>query len=322
MKRKFCHMLILALTTISLLGQSAPLDNNALITSPFTRTGSGQIFGEDVFGGPVVRYSTLDYHYHSLEEQPDKFKSKKNVDKKIHDKRKERLKPKDRIIDLRFHNHTSLSKVQFESEISFQIDALSRDFRIDPWTYGQVLETGDGSPFLLQILRFKDKGGNHSPTGRVWEDWYSFDQQGNGKNEVNIHVVEQLPAEIGHGYARFIWVEDDNTADIVIRRSSFGIGQNEFNEGKVLTHLMANHFGLLPLHAAGSCEDDGLTETPIHSIALNFCSNDIQPTSQCDNQVMLMNNYMSHTPDACKSRFTPTQWRRMLQTLELISEEN
>ena len=158
----------------------------------------------------------MEYHYTTSHEQRTTFKDKKKIDKKLHDKRKERLKPKERIIDLRFHNHTNLSKNRFEREIEFQIDALFRDFRIDELTYAEVIEIVENIPHDFQILEFNDKGGNHNPSGFVWEDWYSFDQQGNSKNEVNIHVVEQLPGELGHGYARFIWVEENNTADIVI----------------------------------------------------------------------------------------------------------
>ncbi len=282
-----------------------------------TMTGSGQIFG-----GPVVRYSTLDYLREVDRPIKQRANKRKNVERHLHGKRRHHLQQKNRILELRFHNYTSLDKSAFESEINIQIEALNRDFTVSEKIHRNVIGLDPTVSRKLQLLEFRDKGGNHNPRKIVWEAWDSFDKRGNSPNIIDVHVVEQLPDKIGHGYARFIWSSDPNAADIVIRRASFGSGSGDFDQGKVLTHLMANHLGLLPLAGTTRCQDDGLLETPIHNTPLNFCSNEYRPISLCDNQYMLMDNFMSHTPDACKTCFTPGQWKRMLNVLDLQTEPN
>lgn len=278
-------------------------------------TGSGTI----AFASPV-KYSTIDYTREFVKRKnKDIFTSQSDIERALSSNRKRSLNKGQRSFRLRFHNHTSLRSQKFRSEVATQMEALAKDFIVDSLTYTIVMGESPRDQEELQIILLKDIGNNYNPSKLRWEGWRTFDGKDNHREHIDIHVVADLPEEVGHGFARFSWYGMSDDADIVINEKSFGSGAAKgFDKGKVLTHLMGNYFGLYPLTGSSACSDDGVYDTPIHNAPLAFCDPRLNINSSCDNQPVMSNNFMTHSPDVCKDSFTVGQWRRMLGIAEIL----
>lgn len=114
---------------------------------------------------------------------------------------------------------------------------------------------------------------------------------------------------------------------IVIDQRLFGTNttdKNGFIEGKTLTHLMGNYFGLKDLWSPyGDCVDDGVADTPVHNAPVRGCPK-YRHITTCDDKeptpVMSM-NFMSTTDDACQYMFTAGQVRRMRAIIQAVRPE-
>jgi Pregnancy-associated plasma protein-A/Secretion system C-terminal sorting domain len=88
---------------------------------------------------------------------------------------------------------------------------------------------------------------------------------------------------------------------------------SEFNQGKILTHLMGNYLGLISMWGETPCTDDNLWDTPIHE-GPNFGYLGSGQVSSCPlyNFPLSMNeNFMDTTPDSIRYMFTRQQVFRM-----------
>lgn len=114
------------------------------------------------------------------------------------------------------------------------------------------------------------------------------------------------------GYAQMPgW--DDATDGIVVDYQFFGVSgtDDKYSQGKTLTHLIGNYFGLYPLWGRGNCEDDFVSDTPIHN-APNYTCPGYKHMSTCDgNPIEMTMNFMDNTNDECMSMFTLGQMVRM-----------
>lgn len=252
----------------------------------------------------------------------DERRDRRELGQLIRKKRKMRIKKKDRDLVFSFYNYTDMSSSEFKSNVDAQISILAEDLTIDNDTY-ELLIGGkkENEEQRYEFFKLKTKGGDSKPQQREWEGWDSFSSKEKEKGVIHVFVVKDLPKDLGHGYARPGWIVRDGP-DIVIRAQDFGRGEAPFDNGKVMTHLLGNYLGLIPLAGWGECLDDGVDDTPIHNSPLTVCGEDFKVTSTCDYQIMLSDNFMSHTADACKSKFTIGQWKRMSHVLELINQKN
>jgi len=279
-------------------------------------TGSGSIFGQGVH-----MYSTTLYNTKGATLTRSERQNRKTMERGLRKKRRRLIHPSERQMKLEFVNYSKMTRARFRAEVDKQIAALERDFTMAPQIYKIITGEEDVRQADLEVFKFIRLGGSYRPEEIVWEDWTSIAKPRSGPpDKITICVVEDLPDRLGHGYAQYKWIDRPELPDIVIRASSFGSGSGDFDQGKVLTHLFANYLGLLPLTGLGACEDDGVSDTPIHNAAVNFCRIGDTPISLCDSQPFLLNNYMSHTPDACKDSFTAGQWRRIITIINQDEE--
>ncbi len=210
-------------------------------------------------------------------------------------------------INLVFHNHTSLTKSEFKSQSISQLSILNQAFEVDDKTHQQL--TGlphSASNRIYSIFKFQVANQIEEET-RTWQGW---DKQHNlnTKEEMHIYVYDDLPEELGKGYAHFPWISDNISKSIVLQRASLLKDNND------LVHIVGNYLGLYPLTGEYPCGDDYVSDTPIHNDPIVICSN-LEITSTCDNQKFDTQNYMSHAKEGCRDHFTIGQWRRMLHII-------
>lgn len=104
-----------------------------------------------------------------------------------------------------------------------------------------------------------------------------------------------------------------DTDGIVIDADFFGPRPIPYNEGKTLTHLMGNYLGLKDIWGEAYCEDDGISDTPIHnSPNYNHVAPGENHISLCPGfkREMYM-NYMDNTVDSLLYMFTEGQKKKM-----------
>lgn len=305
---KCINILILVLIAVHLMAQTKEEPPH---------TGSGTALSIE-----FVPYSTVMYQQEFLQLDSLERVERRDLERKIYHKRKQRVKKSDRHLTLAFHNYTDMKTADFGRKVREQLEMLQDDMVVDEGTYRVLLADEEATPSKnYKVLKLKTKGGNHKPQRESWESWESFSNSKKDKGIVHVYVVNSLPKKLGHGYARPGWISR-NGPDIVIRARDFGRGEAPFDQGKVMTHLLGNYLGLIPLSGWAECVDDGVADTPIHNSPLTICDSDTPYTSTCDYQIMLSDNFMSHTADACKSNFTTGQWKRMIHVLDLINQKN
>lgn len=281
---------------------------------------SSNINAQTIYG-PFVPYSTTKFFIDAITLSPEERAERSRKERFLFDFRSRRVDVKLRTITLKFHNMTSLNADGFQNEVLKQLTFLRSSLKMTERTYISVFSVNPEAASDLDVFDIQEESNNYNPINEPWRDWNSFQQyNSDGPRAINVFVTNELPDSLGHGYAKFSWINRSNMSDIVIRASSFGTGSSSFLEGKVFTHLLGNYYGLIPLNGFGNCEDDNVQDTPIHNAAAAFCFDGRQPTSICDNQFFLTNNFMSHSPDGCKNSFTRGQWKRMLRFYDFLPE--
>lgn len=302
---RFVCIAVLAtlLINVDLLGQRG----EEVIIKDIPETGSGI-----AFGGSLTSYNTIRYNKEAVIPTQQEQNQQSHMERFLFENEASRIDIEPIQVAIRFHNNTKLDARSFSREVEYQLRALQRDFTIPINLQQGLIRSKEPPSKPIEFIEFKNIEEDYSSTIIKWAGWATQFFKIDKEEVVDIHVVDNLTNDMGHGYARHRWIKSEDNPDIVIRLSSFGSGSGIYNEGKVLTHLMGNYFGLLPLTGAGDCEDDGVEDTPIHNAAAMICFKGKQPTSLCDNQYYLTNNFMTHSPDACRDSFTKGQWRRMI----------
>ncbi len=133
-------------------------------------------------------------------------------------------------------------------------------------------------------------------------------------NYLNIWVADLADATAGYAQLPGGPAATDG---IVIDYRYFGTTEynnQAYNEGKTLTHLIGNYLGLYDLWGSHRCEDDYVTDTPIHNAPNVGCAYVYKHVSTCNTrepQVEMTMNFMDNTYDACAYMFTEGQKLRM-----------
>lgn len=104
------------------------------------------------------------------------------------------------------------------------------------------------------------------------------------------------------------------TDGIVIDYRFLGSGKpgfSEYNQGRTLTHLTGNYLGLFSLWGNDHCEDDKVSDTPVHN-APNMGCPKYKHVSTCDGKTIEMTmNFMDNSDDECLCMFTAGQRARI-----------
>lgn len=184
-------------------------------------------------------------------------------------------------INLIFHLMYSEDTSNTLESLTYQIDALNRDFNgmnwpeKDPSDPNNLYRPLAASPNIEFVLsEHKSEGGELSGIVQLSEvtTWEKFDEMKSKENgsppvepekQINIWVVkmdEGLSSYASHPFS------SKDIDGIVLDYRLFGKGEFEkYNEGKTLTHLIGNYLGLYDLWGLAYCRDDGIDDTPIHN---------------------------------------------------------
>lgn len=196
-----------------------------------------------------------------------------------------------------FHNLTNWTDSEFSRQQRFQLDALNRDFNSIP--SDTIIGQSAGISFIV------DTEFSNQVKPSQWDDWESFKKVSN-TNSIQVWVID-LPDNIGSYVS--LPDTDETTEGIVIDQDYFGIGEySDFDQGKTLTVLIAQYFGLKPLLGSHPCADDEVSDTPRYESIIGCDKNSI---SRCDGMKVMPNNFLSPTPDNCRNFFTVGQVYRM-----------
>lgn len=220
-----------------------------------------------------------------------------------------------------------------EEQIYSQLDALNRDFSQELRTIGHAAEQAEGFAdkqaddsnirFCLgqaMVGGSMRDGINYVKTRKeVWshDDGIKY-KRGGGANAFRpkqfLNVWIGKLEDGNSGYAQFPGAPD-KTDGIVIDYRYFGtVGtvQPPYDEGKTLTHLIANYLGVPDIwNEKIYCGDDGVFDTPIHN-GPNYGCPGYKHISICNSNLVEMTmNLMDNTDDACMYMFTYGQVRIM-----------
>ena len=105
-----------------------------------------------IFGGPVVPYSTIQYHRQAIDLDSVERREIKGLERFIHGMRRQRPNRADRLLKLKFYNYTAQRSSDFSDEVDIQVSALERDFTADSTTYYHIF--GDAHPGDWMICEY------------------------------------------------------------------------------------------------------------------------------------------------------------------------
>jgi len=142
-----------------------------------------------------------------------------------------------------------------------------------------------------------------------------------GGEDANLLGYAQFPDKSGLSGLNDVG-GSDQTDGVVIQYTSFGsaekgtfpIMSEPYNKGRTLSHETGHWLGLRHIWGDGVCADDFVADTPPAQGPSRGC-----PATKlsCDNVTLLMpQNYMDYSDDACMNIFTLGQKARILQVLE------
>jgi hypothetical protein len=232
--------------------------------------------------------------------------------------------PSEKILPLVFNIiDVRASKKINESDVLEQINILNDAFagKIEGWQKGQfeaVREKNTKIQFCLGTPN-GNKGGiktanienpfNIASLNDISKKGLGL--EGEKKDEyINIWITE-LPDQLG-GFATPP-DENDEIDGIYIDPDYFGkkVGQKHYHSGKTLIHLLGRYLGLHPLWGNGNCEDDGISDTPIHNMPNSRCYEGMHISLCPGNPIEMVGNFMDSNPDDCAYMFTKGQVSRM-----------
>ena len=281
-------------------------------------------------------YKTMDYMKEIKNLNPEakdnaaKFEREKTKFKRLHNH-------KDIIIPIVFHVLYQNANQQIsESLIAEQINILNDDFA--GFTQDKFI-TENNEEDRRKLGQYKSKKAdtriqfclprkdpnNKKTTGvnyistetEIWADYYSIKTEGSGMHPWN--PSEYLNVWVGNleeGNAGFAQMPGGPDAydGIVIDYEyiqDINVPESPYDGGHTLTHLVGNFLGLYPLWGESRCEDDYVSDTPIHNAPHFSCKNNRHLSSCGSHPIEMINNFMDNTNDDCLEMFTPGQMVRM-----------
>ena len=289
-----------------------------------TQTGSGFAFGH-------TSITSVQYLNNLISKNPRVKDTRTQIESFISEAvtsfEREMVNPAQGIpINLTFHVlHREPQERITEEQIHSQIEALNRDFGKVDTKFDHIALDRDGFNrvagevhFNFDLNRSSDFPSiNYAETKRdCWplDDAIKLKEQDgvppvDPSRTINIWVAN-LGGE-SRGYATMPGGPEE-TDGIVIDYRFVGIGGSAvapYNEGKTLTHLIANYLNIQSLWGEGYCKDDGVADTPIHN-SPNFGCPKYRHITTCSDKIvteMTMNFicllYTSPSPrDATLSR--------------------
>ncbi len=230
-------------------------------------------------------------------------------------------------VSLVFHILHSADAEKIQEDISYQVQALNRDFgrpeipeKDDHDREGSFASLAADTGIRFVLSTQKEDAEGLEGIARISdhkERWNGYDAMKDARSgsppvdpqhQINIWVIH-TDDRIG-SYAQ-VPGGPDELDGIVIDSRYFGRGSPAYNEGKTLTHLIGNYLGLYDLWGLYRCSDDGVEDTPIHN-APNLGQPNAKRISTCDGlpRAMVM-NFMDGTDDRYQYMFTKGQVRRM-----------
>jgi hypothetical protein len=268
-------------------------------------------------------------------------KAQYELKKWLRDQAKAVQKPDNVIIPVVFHILYSNDKDKIsEDQVISQLDALNRDFSGLPERDGKTAKNDAayrkekfdklrGSidiQFCLarqQINTEILKGIQYYEVGT--DDWNydgSIQDQERGgvaswDPDLYLNIWVGRLADSVSGYAQMPGLHRASDGIVIDHRyiGTRGTVQAPYDEGKTLTHLVANYLGVPSLWTTRPCGDDGIEDTPVHN-APNFGCPGYKHVSMCfRNPSELTMNFLDNTDDACMYMFTHQQVQRMYAAL-------
>lgn len=281
---------------------------------------------------PYRKFTTQKVHRRLLEEDKSISVRRQNIERKT---AKHVTESKEVTIPIVFHIvYSSEEEKVSEQQVRTQIQALNRDFSNLEYKIQHPADTLEGFSKLAvdTEIRFCFAGetpNNKTTSGITYtyipkQSWIDNDAIKNKKDGVspwkpdrylNVWVAS---LDGTSGYAQMPG-GPDKTDGIVIDYRYFGIGGTSvspYDQGKTLTHLVGSYLGLYELWSEDNyCNDDYVTDTPIHS-SPNFGCPGYEHVSLClGNVVEMTMNFMDNTDDNCQYMFTAGQKIRMQANL-------
>lgn len=227
-----------------------------------------------------------------------------------------------------------------EDQVMSQLDALNRDFNSLRETDGGTKENEEayrkekfdklkGSidiQFCLATQKKNDEILKGIQYYEVEADDWNYD--GSIQNQERGGVASWDPdlylniwvgrlTDSVSGYAQMPGLHRESDGIVIDHRylGTRGTVQAPYDEGKTLTHLVANYLGVPSLWTLRPCGDDGIEDTPVHN-APNFGCPGYKHVSMCfRNPSELTMNFLDNTDDACMYMFTQQQVHLMYAAL-------
>ena len=269
-------------------------------------------------------------------DHPQKVKEKKSRILNQLEKTIDQIRIKPLRIGLVFHILYTDDVEQAKAAIDAQLVALNRDFsepsipRDHPNDPNGIYAQLAANP-MIEFYLTNIGGSDLSEPGiarikGTTKKWKTYDEMKTDatvgsspvqqKKYINIWICDLDDSIESYATSPF---QDDDFDGVVIDIDDFLI-DGDINQGKSLTHLLGNYFGLLDLfNQYEYCGDDGVSDTPIHNApsrgnpkGKHFTLCPTENLAAC----MTM-NFMDSTSDAAQYMFTNGQVRRMHAMIEI-----
>lgn len=279
-------------------------------------TGSGHAFGTTIEVNPKERRIER-----KVKEQLSKLK----------------IEPVEINIVFHFLNAKDLRTSQ--QLVRSQIEALNRDFNLkniprehpnDPT--GEYAKRAANPRITFTAISDKEITAENIGIATIKDseiEWQSFESMKSKESRgveavkpqkiLNVWVAKLSPKLGSYATSPF---DHSEHPGIVIDEKYFGQlekADHDYRQGKTLTHLIGNYLGLKDLWSEYSrCEDDGVSDTPVHNYA-NFSCPPPNHLSFCDDNPREMTmNFMDSSGDECQYMFTKGQVERMHAFLQVV----
>lgn len=143
-------------------------------------------------------------------------------------------------------------------------------------------------------------------------------------DKINLYLVDTI-LQNENLYYGFTYFPDNDSKNYIFLRK-------EYMNGNYIITLMGHYFGLLSTHEtlggvervngtncrqAGDFICDTYADPGLYSVISDSCTYDLNKLDPAgDSFIPTVANYMSESPDKCKCKFTPDQFKRMLFCLK------
>ena len=231
-------------------------------------------------------------------------------------------------LSLVFHFLHSDDVETITKELEYQLEVLNRDFNQfeipgedarDPKDKYRSLAANPNIEFVLADNPDLETAGigNIAESVEVWDFFDEMKQGARGSpaidpdQYINIWVVKMGDYLASYTSQPYTYA-DKGVDGVVLEDIYFGHGKAEgYDQGKTLTHLIANYLGLYDLWGLSRCQDDGVEDTPIHN-SPTWQAPGGHHVSTCGTSPRAMTmNFMDNSPDAYLYMFTKGQVERL-----------